>query len=1256
MNDLNKQLKYVLGLDIGVASIGWSVVELNEEDDPVRIVDLGARIFKALDNDKGKLYNEVRREKRGLRRIITRRKERLRRIYRLCKEAGLYDDKQYIFNETTSETIYDTKIRGLSEKLTGHELTRCLIHYAKNRGFKSNRKGHNDDKDGSKIQDSINKLLEIQEQKACTITPAIVFLKQSLGKDTFKNGKDEYIYFYDRLSIEKEATQLIEKQMEYGLVDETFKNEYLDILLSQRDFSEGPGATNFNQDPSPYAVSFEQAFGKCKFTNEDRISRGTPSYELFVFLQKLLDFRYYRKTERKNKLNLTLEQIHQIYNQFLNKPKLEFKYADIVKSLKLSMEEFDIVNLPQLSKKQYIQLLKKYTEQKNKQFEELSDLEHEEFQKKLYDQRLSNRFAKFPAYSTLYSKLKINDIEILDAIGTILTFAKTDKKIDEYLAKEEYSVIPVELYDAMKEISLSNKEMRGSGSVSLSLTRKLIQQFLEGKKYSEAMEALGYHHSQLAYSLDEFPTVKQIEEQYNTLITSPNVKHVLVLLRKLYKAIERKYGKPTYVRIELAREMNKSFSERKIIENQQFENRVNRQAIKNKLATLCNLNDRYYFSNDDILRYELYEEQNGICMYTGEVIELKKLLSGEYEVDHIIPYSISNDDSKQNKVLVVKAANQLKGNRVPMQWLTNEDKVNFEKRVKQSRLSNVKKDKLLVKEAKHMDEFSNRDLAITSHVSRIVTRIFTDLLKEDKSNKQLVQTSSGGHTSALRYFLGLNKYTHSFVTKDYNKQTCKALKFKIDSYDVSSSGLNFTFKNDFGMKNVVTRSFQYKKNDKNSFINQEEELLFNIVTKHPEIVHHVVEQLTLFADVLNLKDSEIFPSNISLEETIIRSEINKMLIETKEQLNKKDRNSHFHHMVDATLIAILNDKMKKKINKHRLHHQILKERFEKQEMFHPDTGELMSLEQYIEANKDHFKFVNQKLVFETPYPEFVDEMIIRIFERDEDVLKNKISKLSNYKNVDMDSIKVRYPSHYYSTKVSGSLHAETLYSIKDNVAIGRSDAKSLNLKDLELIYDKDGGSKNVYETLKKWIQSGKKGEPFLPNGRKIKKVKLIDPNTSKLIKVTATNKSQAYAGIAELARILVFSKEADDNLYFAQIDNMRYLKYKMNDFDYNVVLWKGQGENNKQEVNLGKVSEFGFKLYQELIPGEIISLQFKKDKPKIHAKVVGFSSGMFEIGSIVGDNTDIASTSIMKPQQTVTVSTIKSIEKVQIDLLGNLIE
>ena len=40
-----KELKYVVGLDIGITSVGWATLLLDSQDEPVRILDLTSRIF-----------------------------------------------------------------------------------------------------------------------------------------------------------------------------------------------------------------------------------------------------------------------------------------------------------------------------------------------------------------------------------------------------------------------------------------------------------------------------------------------------------------------------------------------------------------------------------------------------------------------------------------------------------------------------------------------------------------------------------------------------------------------------------------------------------------------------------------------------------------------------------------------------------------------------------------------------------------------------------------------------------------------------------------------------------------------------------------------------------------------------------------------------------------------------------------------------------------------------------------------------------
>ena len=69
---------YRIGLDIGITSVGWCVVETYENGEPKRILSLGTRIFDAAENPKdGAPLAKPRRQARGLRRRLRRRAFRL---------------------------------------------------------------------------------------------------------------------------------------------------------------------------------------------------------------------------------------------------------------------------------------------------------------------------------------------------------------------------------------------------------------------------------------------------------------------------------------------------------------------------------------------------------------------------------------------------------------------------------------------------------------------------------------------------------------------------------------------------------------------------------------------------------------------------------------------------------------------------------------------------------------------------------------------------------------------------------------------------------------------------------------------------------------------------------------------------------------------------------------------------------------------------------------------------------------------------
>lgn len=96
----------------------------------------------------------------------------------------------------------------------------------------------------------------------------------------------------------------------------------------------------------------------------------------------------------------------------------------------------------------------------------------------------------------------------------------------------------------------------------------------------------------------------------------------------------------------------------------------------NELITKLEGQDESAVSRQDKLY--LYFSQCGKCMYTGEPIELEDLYKTNiYDIDHIYPYSKSNDDSLANRVLVKKDVNGRKTNTYPIEDSIRNDRSDF---------------------------------------------------------------------------------------------------------------------------------------------------------------------------------------------------------------------------------------------------------------------------------------------------------------------------------------------------------------------------------------------------------------------------------------------------------------------------------------------------------------------------------------------------------------------------------------------------
>ena len=62
--------KKILGLDLGVSSIGWSLIALNEEEEPAEILGMGSRIVPLSTEDADEFQKGAAISKNGRRTLL----------------------------------------------------------------------------------------------------------------------------------------------------------------------------------------------------------------------------------------------------------------------------------------------------------------------------------------------------------------------------------------------------------------------------------------------------------------------------------------------------------------------------------------------------------------------------------------------------------------------------------------------------------------------------------------------------------------------------------------------------------------------------------------------------------------------------------------------------------------------------------------------------------------------------------------------------------------------------------------------------------------------------------------------------------------------------------------------------------------------------------------------------------------------------------------------------------------------------------
>ena len=163
-------------------------------------------------------------------------------------------------------------------------------------------------------------------------------------------------------------------------------------------------------------------------------------------------------------------------------------------------------------------------------------------------------------------------------------------------------------------------------------------------------------------------------------------------------------------------------------------------------------------------------------MYSGVYINPSVLIdSFATEIDHVLPYSRSLDDSLNNKVLCLTKQNQDKGNKTPYEFMGSDSVVWNEFFVRidvNKKLKPAKKSRLVKKNFDESSEeaFKDRNKNDTSYLSRFIKNYIESHITFNKSKmKRHVFTMNGMMTAQLRYKWGVgdkNRDNHLHHAED----------------------------------------------------------------------------------------------------------------------------------------------------------------------------------------------------------------------------------------------------------------------------------------------------------------------------------------------------------------------------------------------------------------------------------------------------------------------------------------------------------
>ena len=736
--------KNILALDLGITSLGFAV--LTEQDiNRYVCVDHGVMMRDAPYDSQGNSKQSLRRGHASQRKLNEKKKRRIRQLANLFDQYGLLsvDDCNSIQRGNPIKDKWKLRAEdAFDRKLEYPELYAIFTHMAKHRGYKSIATDdllYELERELGLIEDAIEeKETDEEKRKVYAALKRIEKLKEKYQYDTIAQvihkavsdrtfrsyrNHDNYEKMIRREDIEDEIEAIVAKQCTLGALplDDTQCKAFVEALQAII-----TGQVLPENDSS--------LFGNCAYYPEEKAApKYSYLYDLYKLYKTLADLRIDHYEVTKEDRELIADYL--LSKMAKRKNIKDLKYKEIRKILKLRNDQ------KVFGKDDTFIINGKQSDRTLVKFSFLSEI------------------GKFPSLITAIVGHP-NSMQIFAELAEIVRFHKTPKPAyDAIISLCHAHDIPANDYEVLMLIKSKNS---GTLSISHKFIIEALPYFGDGLDEDGIKEQLGINRSE---DYGTFPKSlkrlhlgrKNLYEQTQNAINNHAVKSLASWILRRIADLSWRYGTFDEIIIESARdalpekirkEIEKSISKR----TKELDEIVNQykkefQTVDRKMAR----------------KIKLWQQQNGLDLYTGDVINISDLFEGRADIEHIVPRSLGGINAEYNIIIAHRDSNMQKSNRLPIDWLGEDAAyINRVEKLFADHLISWKKRKNLL--AKNLDETfvevrDSKALRATSYLEALVAEVlkmhypFPD--KTHRQNGIAVRNIPGKTTSKTRAILGI---------------------------------------------------------------------------------------------------------------------------------------------------------------------------------------------------------------------------------------------------------------------------------------------------------------------------------------------------------------------------------------------------------------------------------------------------------------------------------------------------------------------